>query len=51
MFRHVAAILILLLLIMTVTSMLTYSEGTEKSAIGLSGFYNIKELLVLTFNV
>lgn len=44
MFCHIAAILILLLLIVTVTFMLTYSEGTEKSAIDLSDFYNIKEL-------
>lgn len=50
-FCHVAAILILSLLIMTVTFMLTYSEGTEKSATDLSDFYNIKELLVLAFNV
>lgn len=50
-FCHVAAVLILLLLIVTVSFMLTYSEGTEKSAIDLSDFYNIKELLVLAFNV
>lgn len=35
---------------MTVTSMLTYSEGTEKSAIDSSDFYNIKDLLMIERN-
>lgn len=48
---HIAAILIPCALIMPFTFMLTYSEDTEKSAIGLSDFYDLKELLFLAFAV
>lgn len=50
-FCHILQFSFFVFLITAFIFVLTYSEGTEKTAVGLSDFHNMKELLFLAFGI